>query len=691
MRVTIPEAVSEGQGLLAWDPMIEQIRQQILNEAKPPVTRKRRSRLAVLWLRVVLRLGHRRWHWVMGALTTACAGSAALIVALSWPIVGSESASTEVVAAAATATAFASVVFSALVLPQQAAASLAPGFSSETSARALPWIVAITQVAVTASLFTLAALGPDTLAAIAAGLLAAALFGFAWMASFQLAASSDAMTVAERQARYLRERTMEAIVHLRRGRALWVSKDERDVFLASPWSQSQDLGTLTGMLRHTGAGISAALSKNQPLVAWYFWEAQVDAFTDYAQLTNGRVGGDSAAVAALEETLIEFVGAAMREGGETDRTAQRCVRKLEDLACLPYDDNEFSAVRGRIVVMITRVIERTWNDDQSTLPADACSGLTRVAERLVRIGGMTDVERILERLEAVIVHAQEDRRLHIEQAGGQAVVDLLPALMAADNPHSVPVGLVRRWGAVARTVAGQWLSPPRLFSPEDLVVPGTSLNGIGIQQRLWTAEFDPLKVQALAEQFSALAVECIERCAQQEHKGLPKWDEPLVPLFGLALRLCASESTPELRQQWAAELTSALTQITSRDYRDEIATDGGGSTMLWSATVAVAFLGSDPLVVRSVLGFIAERPPPDSIISGTARNLDVAVRLICGTEPQPFASDDSWHGFSDHFDFPPNGRAPAVNRNRVNAHPELLTHLDQWVLETFPALVGVPN
>ena len=184
---------------------------------------------------------------------------------------------------------------------------------------------------------------------------------------------------------------------------------------------------------------------------------------------------------------------------------------------------------------------------------------------------------------------------------------------------------------------------------------------------------------------------CLTRYATQE-RTLTKWDEPISPIYGLALRLCAETAAPlDERRAWAARMAAVISTGIPEDVRYEVACDGDAAELLWSTAVALGYLSEDPNLILESLGWVIGLPAELSHHSRTAKDLDTALRLMRGDDPaatlRAVDAATPLYGYPDDgFHLPSNGAAPSLNRNRVTAPQVLITRIDEWVLEQFPVV-----
>jgi hypothetical protein len=687
--------------LPGWDPLVEQVRKSMLADARPQGIKKRKPRFRLWLIRRRFWLVQRSGEAAVMLLSLSGAVAALLITLLTWPLTDTRQPLTDVVAAAATATAFSSLVFSAFLVPHATAAQLAPGYTGELTARRSPWLVAGAQIATTMLLFLLAASGPDAPAAVAAGLVTAAQFGFAWIVALRLASSGDMLSVAQRQAQYIRRSCASAIAHLHATSTVWVPRSRRGAFLQSAWTQQEDVKIVGGFIRHLRSGVTAGITARQPAVVIEFWDGQLGCLADYAERSQGRVGGDSPALDTIIQTGEELVRAASDIGGEMDLTVQLAVQRLEDVGALPYSSLEFAPVRGRVRQFLGRVVELTWTDDHSTLPAAATLGLGRLGARLAAIEGLADVQAILRQLRDLHDQARDARRHHITFAAAEAILTVLPPLLADRQPGAPSrTRLLETWAECVRGVLSDW---PRqevaLHNPHDVFLPGIALTGRGLQETLWETPIASAACDRLFEHVSTIAVQSaihldeIDDGLRDRHR-----EDPLALLYCCALRALAISASQEQKVAWADQLARGAELCLGQGDRLRALRAFGVAELYWSCQVTTAFLAGDPSKLASATAWIAEAV---DLSQGPAarvfRDLVITSLLLSGTaraivEDWSSLGEPRWGYPDDFLQTSSQGSVPGLNRNRVAAPAGLIDQAEEWMVRHLPQLQeGTPT
>jgi hypothetical protein len=681
--------------LPGWDPLVEQVRKSMLADARPQGIKKRKPRLRLWLLRRRLWLIQRSGEAAVTLLSLSGAVAALLISVMSWPLTETKQPLTDVVAAAATATAFSSLVFSAFLVPHATAAQLAPGYTGELNSRRSPWLVAAAQIVTTMLLFAVAASGPDAPAAIAAGLVTAAQFGFAWIVALRLASSGDMLTVAQRQAQYIRRSCASAIRHLHATSNVWVPRSRRKAFLQSAWTQQEDIKIVGGFIRHLRSGVTAGITAKQPAVVFEFWVGQLGCLADYAERTQGRVGGDSPALDTIIQTGEQLVRAASEIGGEMDLTVQQAFQRLEDLAALPYASLDFAPVRGRVRQFLGRVAELTWTDDRSTLPAAAASGLGRLGARLAAIDGLADVQAILRELGDLHDRARTDRRHHITFAAAEAILSVLPPLLAETAPGApATTRLLEDWAERVKGVLADWPSHNLpLHDPHDVFLPGIALTGRGLQETLWETPISPATGDALFEQLSTIAVQAATQLEGiDDGLGDRHREDPLALLYCCALRGLTMSPSPEQRVTWAEQIVRGAELCLGPEERLAALEAFGVAELYWSCQVTTAFLADDPSRLASTTAWIAEAVDLSRPTAGRVyRDLVVTSLLLSGTARQDVENWSSlqaprWGYADDFMHSSSHGSVPGLNRNRVAVPAGLIDQIEGWMVQILPQL-----
>lgn len=686
---------ANGRNLSAWDPLMDLLRQKIQgSDLIPPAEKKlTRFRRSIVRKRFLIR--YKLGRLFLLSMTSILFFSATILLVYSWPWFNSEPSYGGIVAAAATTTAFASLVFSALLVPHASATQIAPGYGAEISSRIMPWLFATLQISITGILFLFSALDPNSHVAVASGLLAAGLFGLSWLVAMRLIADSDPISVASRQAGYLRKANQASMSHATQLLLVGFKKESWAELQNTPVLRSTKNDFTVGFIRHLRSGVDSSIAKSQPALIIPFWKAQIDCFLDYAAECDGAIS-NARGLELIIDTARDLVSAADRIGGEMDLTVSNALLELESIALKDYQSSEYAAIRAMIINFYTDAIVTTWLNNTSIIPSNLILATGRLGIGFISINAFDDARGTIQRLQNIYTNACVSNRNHLSQSSAEAIVDMVPHLLSAATQNiDARADLIRWWGLAIRDIAAGW--PRRnfaIYSSFDLVIPGTSLSGRGLQQVVW-------RVNLSEQLFSAFFVEICEvirHCpdalnSNQDIRALVA-DDPLTLIYWLALVATTTNAPIEVKRQWANEL---------RDLRDACVPQSSGFEMLkttrvaamyWSSTVAMAYLADDSEFIALGIGWILSATTSSEIPSNSIlRDILLAAKILEGESPENVrawgvANQPRWGFADDYANLPSHGFTPALNRVQVIASPNLFVALEDWLALKFPQLSG---
>jgi hypothetical protein len=135
-------------------------------------------------------------------------------------------------------------------------------------------------------------------------------------------------------------------------------------------------------------------------------------------------------------------------------------------------------------------LDRTWDDDVSTVPANAVATLGNLANQWVADDAYEDARRLIEDLSKIAIRATATRRVHIGMVATEQLAQLLP-VMANVQPEHLREHYLKAW--TQATIPLMTVAPveplDQMYSVCDSLLPGTSLApGTDLQQCLWSVD-----------------------------------------------------------------------------------------------------------------------------------------------------------------------------------------------------------
>ncbi|UQS26875.1 hypothetical protein L1857_30775 [Amycolatopsis thermalba] len=630
------------------------------------------------------------------AIVLTCAGVAVFVISYPWVADGVDDVG-EIVATIGAANVFSSLVFAAMAIPQERSASIAPGYTADTMRRRGPWLVCLLLVLISAGLFCLSSIRPEPQVAIGAGLITAGGFSLVWLYARILLKSADYLAIAERQATFISKAFWTGRkVHRRNARA-WLKLEDQSDENIDLLSQEAVLRWLAGSLRHLEAGMRAGFTEHKPSLSAAFASEMVKLFRAYVDDCDGKVGGQNGPIQVVLQAHKDLARVANDRGADFDQAARHCLEKLVDVATSNTRSRQYSAVRSLIVRTYEQIIEMMWNNDESLIPAAACSNIGKLVHRYLQVGAISDAQDCIDMLGSLIVKALETGRPHISLAATEQLVGALAPTVRVGNKYARQELLQAFFEGVHPLIAVHPLVRISFNDPTELILPGIGIGFKGLQDVLWTevrlteentADF----AEVVIEWINGIISDYAELDSERNRHPLR---DALAVLLCIQLRMI---SVGYLEVWPLASLEAATSWVFAQDdpSRFEKLLVPEVAELVWSCIMCAGFAEQDPELIRStcarVLGKIEQNAPSKlagrfvaTFVTGlflaAGRTLEEAnAYLDSGGDRRNRIFGRTYDGpFIEGF-----GNAPSMNRNATRHHPAIIEAINRWIFLNFP-------
>lgn len=374
--------------------------------------------------------------------------------------------------------------------------------------------------------------------------------------------------------------------------------------------------------------------------------------------------------------------------------------RLNRLSLLPSGHRDIAAVRLQARGRIRAVLDATWDDMSSRVPA-ACAGwVGQLPSTLIRMGAHDDAGNAMHELQRVILRAVVAGHAHIGGPAMSGLIDNL-ALVARIDCQSVRRYHLERWSMLIEPLFALAGLPDTGFArPQDQLIPGMGLaGGSNLQEVIVTSLVNADGACTSDVLYSVLAPleDAVRVLAGVDQAAALR---PISQSFDLALCLnhVAVANLEKLDQDARTSLAQAqLKVITSwaqafddehlgRELRDEHL-----ASRLWSNLASAAYVAGDLAVVKRVaerlvaaLGTQHDQfsvdPYDRAVLAGVALlagRTTAEADALAGEDTEPFS-------FASSFE-PVLGRGPACVRPIVFVG-DPADEVNAWLLRVLPAL-----
>lgn len=691
----------------SWDPLTGEVRQRLRQQQQqmaaslPMKPARLRRRFAFLILRAQ--------SDPMGAAFVGIS-ALGLVVAvaalvLGWPVTGDgEGTYVAIVVGAASATAFGSIVFSVATTLFSRATEIAPGYSAVVLGRRSPWLSGLGIVVVAALLFLFAAFDPTFSGALAAVALTLTAVSWSWSAARRSLADSDPLVVAREAGRYYRrsvKRSMKyARWHLAAG---WPREVRRNRDLVEQLTSDHQRDIAAGLLRQIRSGVRSTAGQGRVTEAVILFEALTEGFTEFAELVDGEIGRHDGLLDVVLTAADTVVDSSLQQGN--NEAGNHALKLVADVGTLKVADPDYAAARNLVSRRLQNYLDRTWDDDVSTVPANAVGTLGGLANQWVTSGAYQDASKLLEDLSKIAIRATATRRVHIGMVATEQLAQLLPA-MANAEPEHMRRHYLEAWTRAATPLMTVAPVEPldRMYSVCDSLVPGISLApGADLQQRLWFVDSNAstAAVTAILDAVSASLKQLFSgEVPALEQRDLERAVADMLSLVYAVTVLLAAHHRPDAAPQAARALDlGTRAAINAHDGRGYLSPDV--AELAWSIILAANAAALEEEKVASTAADLIEAlglrhgqqlAPVDE---GFMIAFGVGLQVLAGTEESKIqawvhsieGSDDPFSGIYDWgLRIEGLGSAPSANRNRVIAPPATIDAINQRAIQHWPRL-----
>lgn len=713
---TLADDVNQGTGnereyLRSWDPITDRFRSHLRDEterhaASVPMNRARIRR----WFRS---LGFRLAAQPISALFTAIAIAALLgalaLIGFNWPAWGDQGNDYAAIAlAAGSATAFGAIVFSVTATASTRAADMAPGYSVVVLNRRSPWLSGIGIILVSAFLLAFASVNPTLQGALAAVLVAVSAVTWSWIAARSALTASDPLTIASDAGRYYRKALLRSARWAQRGLATgWPRRIRKDPELVRRLTWQHQQRVVAGMLRQIRAGVLSTAGKGSLAESVMLFEALVSAFDDYAAAVDGEIGpynGLPDIVLGAADRLIE---ACIQH--DDNEAAQYGIRQSVKMGGKGYADTDYASVRSLASQRVSSWVDRTWDNDTSTIPAAGMMAMGDLIAAWVSSSAYEDVQRELQTISKTALRSIDTHRIHIGQAATGQLARLFPVLANESNDH-LRREYLKKWtkGTVPLALRAPHESLTGIAGVADSLVPGITLaGGPFLQRTIW--EVIPPALPDAAGALLAMLHGAIGGFARGDtdeqtlERGLTEY---LVVSYQTLLVLVANRDSIDGAAQ-AQESLALVTSIATSDKLASVLSSPDVAELVWSIILASSGLRIEEDSLVRVSGSILDalrvpdfwdQPPFDgaylrAFVSGLMVINGQTDDAIGAWESAPIEAEAGRGPSGSAWDWGMHigglGRSPSTNRSRVTAPQSLLDFVNSLAIERYPKLAGV--
>lgn len=686
------------------DPMTAGIRAQLRSVQRELYTRtahppSRRDRVR-FWLRIHLQ---NRWLDAILFVTPLAFLAGALILFLwSWPWNSSKVDEQQVVLGCAGVVALGSIIASAVALPIARSAELGPGFTVGLVRRARLWLIGLTVAPLSAFLFWLATMEPDSEAAVAAGLLAAGAFAGYWELARYALAEADSLAMTQAEASRL---TRQVLRFMKLGEQLAVSTADESLDEGARMQAICDarvrLGS--GPLRQLRSAATRLFRQGMTDEGYILYSSMVDSLLKMADVNKGAIGDYNGLPAIVVEAAPEFV--AMATDHRDDNASVLLVQCLSTLAAAPGDHDDLAELRLHARAQLALILDQSWSDMVSRVPPTAAGEYSGLIARYVSMGATESAIFTLDPVVTLIERAQREAKPHVGQPAMDGFLRAFRSMAAVvDDEHRR--SYLQRWSESARRLTALRVEPNGAWiRPIDQLLPGRSLwGGLDLQDELVRlGENVPALVDATYPSLSWLR-DCLPSLARADQ------GHALSPLSsGLDVALCCAlllvhqreAIDPDTRHELGERVSNVATQwlVQLGQTGATRLLDADVAEVTWSLILAAGCIADDSDVTTTAATAIAPLLIVDSYVAGDGylRAFTTGVFLLAGHTPTDIdetlarVEDRSWSSYLDFgMHIPPLGRAPSCNRNHAAHYTTAPDSVNQWALTNFPLLGAEP-
>ena len=701
-----PPATSELPELQPWDPLAAALaaRKEVDFRASVARTGRRKPHLAVLlwWHARMLLDGY--WPeiplWILTVGTTL----AGLVLLTTWPWTTKGATSGQLVAAAATATAFSGVLLSILATSLRSAIDLSPGYSVVILRWWLPWATATLQVLVAGFLFILSTTGPSHRVALAAGLLAAGQFGAVWIVGRRVLQYSDPALLADRYVAYVRAD--------RKRRSRWISATlrpslQRQLHAPSTLDRLTAPGNeklVVSRIRSLGDGAMTSIGHRHGGPARTLIDGACRLFADFSDERAGRVGGFDGPVQALLDTGEAVIRAADHQ--ELRTLAADTLTLISDLATRSAESPDYAIVRTLIRSWVTNRVDEAWLSDSSWVPSFGVAALGNLSRHFLDVRAVDDGLTAMDALVRYATRAgADDKKVHVALKATHAFVSLVPTIAAQDA--TTRSTCFARWVKGAQTLTMQTvLEEPTVpfWKPFACLLPGVSVHGPGLAQLLWetsnSVESSRGVVDALL-QWLAVALPLLGQEDNTEDLHLVR--AGLSMLHNTALFAAdRAAADPELGRTisrmavgWVEASPHLLTGAAFLLHPDL-------AELLWGITLAAAYTSQDRTIATEsatwILAALNRASSPAAYEGVYSRSFVDRLLTLVDADEERRAALLSDHGCDQHWDEAgtltgklQHGPGMDFKYHDAVAPKGLIERISAWVVQQWPGLDGRPG
>lgn len=611
----------------------------------------------------------------------------------------------EIVVAAGSATAFGSIVFSVTGIAFGRAAEIAPGYTISVLHRWLPWIVGWGIIVTSGITLLLSAFAPTRSGAIAAVLLAVSAVTWSWLAVRRSLSKGDPMEVARDAGLYYKKATRRSARYAHRVMVKSLPKALRtDPESIAMLTRDHQRAMVVGVFRQLRTGVQSTAGQGRLTESVMLFEALVDAFDEYAASVEGEIGPHDELLGVVLEAFDSVEDACIHH--DDNEAANYGIRQITRLAGKGYTNSDYSAVRYFAADRLTKLVDRTWDNDETTVPAASVTALGEMVVLWAATGAYEDAIRGIESLAEVARRALLSRRIHI---GAPAVVQLVKVLpeIAGETRAPVRKQYLDAWsaGAVGISTLGPLEPMGGLYGVADALVPGISLgSGESLQQTIWSVPPDAsLEVAASILQFLEGSVAWVHSGEAEERtveKGLSEYFTVAYQVLLLLVARVDQIDGVDIATRILAFVASTMqSDPGARSLRSDDVAEVVWSILLAAGAIGVPddqiassaeqliecleiegwgsdFLHFDAYLFSFVVGLL--------ILSGR-KEAEIAAWedrvLALDRGPAPFSWQYKWG-----FHIEGLGRSPSTNRNRVAAAAAVFGTVNQGALRRWPLL-----
>lgn len=695
--------------LHSWDPLTGEVRHQLREQFQqraaslPMKPAKLRRGCASL----ILRAGADPMGTAFLGVGVLGLVVAAATVVLGWPVTGDgEGTYVPIVVGAASATAFGSIVFSVATTLFSRATEIAPGYSAVVLGRRSPWLSGLGIVLVAALLFLFAAFDPTFSGAVAAVALTLTAVSWSWSAARRTLADSDPLVIAQEAGRYYRRALQRSVKYASWFVAVgWPREVRRDKNLVKQLTWDRQREIAAGLLRQLRNGVRSTAGQGHVTQAVTLFEALAESFTEFAQLFDGAIGRHEGMLDIVLTTADAVLDASLQQNN--NESSSHALKILAGVGTLNVSDPDYAAARSLVSRRMQDYLDRTWDDDISTVPANVVSTLGDLAAQWVASGAHEDAKRLLKDLGKIAVRATTTRRVHIGMVATEQLAKLLPVI-ANVEPAELREYYLQTWAQVTTPIMTVASIEPldQMYSVCDSLLPGRSLApGTDLQQCLWSVDANASTaavsaiLDAISTSFNRLLSD--HASSPEPHRFDNAICDTLSLVYAVTVVLAAYHRDDALTEAVRAVDLGVQATINAKDERGYLSPDV--AELAWSIFLAANAIGLEEsriataaadLIEGLELRQVQKLAPIDE---GFMIAFGVGLQVLAGSTDSDVQAwvrsiEDSASPFSGIYDWGLHiggfGRAPSANRNRITAPPAIMDAINQRAKETWPGLVS---